>query len=88
MRPTLGNLQAVAAAIGERKGFRITVADIQEFFPELPEQTLLEAVIWALRREIVIQNQREIFGTDQNPDEPEPGQLLTLMEGGRPDGQA
>lgn len=83
MRPTLGNLQSVAAAIAETKGPRTTLADIREFFPDQPEETLLDVLIWALRREMVIANQRELLDGVLPSPYPEAGPLLEIMEGGQ-----
>lgn len=85
MRPTQGNLQAIASAIAEQKGSRTAVADLREYFPDLPEESLLDAVRWALQREVVCENQRQILQgkcADHPPEDPAP--LLAIMEGGRP----
>lgn len=81
MRPTRGNLQAIAAAIAERKGSRTAVADLRDYFPDLPEESLLDAVGWALQREVVIESQRQLLHgkcSDRSPEEPAP--LLAIME--------
>ena len=85
MRPTLGNLTGIAAAIVDTKGARTTAADIHEFFPDQSKETILRVLVWALRCGMIIESQRETIGEVKAPHNDDAGPLLRLMEGGKED---